>query len=112
MPKNESTRLTVEVDKVSFSYGSLKAVDELSVQVPAGISFGLLGFFVFALPQTLIVLLFTIYVLDVHYYGDMWQIFIFQIFVIVVAVNLGIFTSTFARNEFQMVQFIPLILFP
>jgi len=28
------------------------------------------------------------------------------------AVNLGIFISTFARNEFQMVQFIPLILFP
>ena len=28
------------------------------------------------------------------------------------AVNLGIFTSTFARNEFQMVQFIPLIILP
>jgi ABC-2 type transport system permease protein len=72
----------------------------------------LFGFFVFALAQTVIVLLFTIYVLDVHYNGDLWQIFVFQIFVIIVAVNLGIFTSTFARNEFQMVQFIPLILFP
>lgn len=32
--------------------------------------------------------------------------------VITGAVNLGIFISTFARNEFQMVQFIPLIIFP
>ena len=72
----------------------------------------LFGFFVFALTQTLIIVLFTIYVLDVRYYGDLWQIFVFQIVIITVAVNLGIFISTFARNEFQMVQFIPLILFP
>ena len=72
----------------------------------------LLGFFIFALTQTLVILLFTIYVLDVRYYGDLWQIFIFQIVVITGAVNLGIFISAFARNEFQMVQFIPLILFP
>ncbi len=72
----------------------------------------LLGFFIFALTQTLIVVLFTIYVLGVNYSGDLWQIFIFQIVVIIVAVNLGIFTSTFARNEFQMVQFIPLIIIP
>ena len=72
----------------------------------------LFGFFVFALTQTLIILLFTIYVLNVQYRGDLWQIFVFQIVVIAGAVNLGIFVSTFARNEFQMVQFIPLILFP
>jgi len=72
----------------------------------------LFGFFVFALTQTLIILLFTIYVLDVHYYGDLWQIFIFQIVIIAGSVNLGIFISTFARTEFQMVQFIPLIIFP
>lgn len=72
----------------------------------------LFGFFIFALTQTLIILLFTIYVLGVDYYGDLWQIFVFQVVVITVAVNLGIFISTFARNEFQMVQFIPLIILP
>jgi len=72
----------------------------------------LFGFFIFALLQTLVVLLFTIYVLDVRYSGDLWQIFVFQTVVIIGAVNLGIFISTFARNEFQMVQFIPLIIFP
>ena len=72
----------------------------------------LFGFFIFALTQTLIILLFTVYVLDVRYYGDLWQIFVFQIVIITGAVNLGIFISTFARNEFQMVQFIPLIIIP
>jgi len=72
----------------------------------------LFGFFTFALTQTLIVLMFTIYALDVHYSGDLWQIFVFQVVIIVGSVNLGIFISGFARNEFQMVQFIPLIIFP
>jgi len=72
----------------------------------------LCGFFLFALVQTLIILLFTIYVLKVSYRGDLWQIFVFQVIVIIGAVNLGIFISTFARNEFQMVQFIPLIIVP
>ncbi|HEX9896506.1 MAG TPA: ABC transporter permease [Dehalococcoidales bacterium] len=72
----------------------------------------LLGFFLFALLQTLIIVLFTIYALDVQYKGDLWQIFVFQVIVLVGAINLGIFISAFARNEFQMVQFIPLIILP
>ncbi len=42
----------------------------------------------------------------------MWEILIFQVVVITGAVTLGIFISTFANNEFQMVQFIPLIIVP
>ena len=72
----------------------------------------LLGFFLFALTQTLIVVLFTIYVFNIQFIGDLWQILVFQVVVITGAVTLGIFISTFARNEFQMVQFIPLIIFP
>jgi ABC-2 type transport system permease protein len=71
-----------------------------------------LGFLPFAIIQSLIILLFTIYVLDVHYRGDMWQIFVFLILATVVAINLGIFVSTFARNEFQVIQFIPLVILP
>jgi ABC-2 type transport system permease protein len=72
----------------------------------------LLGFFLFALLQTLIIVLFTIYALDVQYKGDLWQIFVFQVIVLIGAINMGIFISAFARNEFQMVQFIPLIILP
>ena len=72
----------------------------------------LFGFFFFALAQTLIIVLFTIYVFDINFMGEIWQILVFQILVITGSVTLGIFTSTFARNEFQMVQFIPLIILP
>jgi len=72
----------------------------------------LCGFFVFALIQTLIILFFTIYVFDITYRGQLWDILVFQIIVIIGAVNMGIFISTFARNEFQMVQFIPLVILP
>ena len=72
----------------------------------------LFGLFVFALLQTLIIFFFTIYVLDVKYVGDLWQIIVFQLVVITGSVNLGIFTSTFARNEFQVIQFIPIIILP
>ncbi len=72
----------------------------------------LFGFFLFALTQTLIIVLFTIYVFDINFMGEIWQILVFQILVITGSVTLGIFTSTFARNEFQMVQFIPLIIVP
>jgi ABC-2 type transport system permease protein len=60
----------------------------------------------------LIILLFTIYALDIEYAGGLWRIFLFLILIIVMAVCLGIFASAFAKNEFQMVQFIPLIIVP
>lgn len=70
------------------------------------------GFFVFASLQSLAVLLFTVFVLQVHYQGALWQIFVFQMVITVAAVNLGIFFSVFARNELQVVQFIPLVIVP
>ncbi len=72
----------------------------------------LLGFLVFATIQSVVILLFTIFALQVGYRGDLWQIFVLLMLLTVVAVNLGIFVSTFARNEFQVVQFIPIILAP
>jgi ABC-2 type transport system permease protein len=72
----------------------------------------LLGFLLFAMVQTLILFFYTVYVLDVDFNGELWQIIIFQILIGILAVCLGIFISAFAKNEFQMVQFIPLILVP
>ncbi len=72
----------------------------------------LLGFLVFAMVQTLILFFYTVYVLKVDFNGDLWQIILFQILIGILAVCLGIFISAFAKNEFQMVQFIPLILVP
>lgn len=72
----------------------------------------LLGLLLFALLQTLIMFFYMVYVLHVNYRGDLWQILIFQILMGINAVCLGTFFSAFARNEFQMIQFIPLIIVP
>ena len=72
----------------------------------------ILGFSLFAVAQSLIILLFTIFVLQVQYQGALWQIFVFLIIITVMALNLGLFASTFARTEFQVVQFIPLVIVP
>jgi ABC-2 type transport system permease protein len=72
----------------------------------------LLGFLLFAVLQTMILFFYLIYVLDVSFYGALWQIIVFEIIIGILAVCLGIFISVFARNEFQMVQFIPLIILP
>jgi ABC-2 type transport system ATP-binding protein len=41
--KKRPNGLAIVVDKASFSYKKIKAVDRLSLQVPRGITFGLLG---------------------------------------------------------------------
>ena len=71
-----------------------------------------LGFFVFAMLQTVILVLFAIYVLALKTNGGVAAIFVAQIAMVLVAVNLGLLLSAFARNEFQAVQFIPLVLLP
>jgi ABC-2 type transport system permease protein len=72
----------------------------------------LLGFLLFALVQTMILFFYLIYVLNVNYYGELWQILVFQVIIGIGAVCLGTFCSVFARNEFQMIQFIPLVIVP
>lgn len=43
MERSETATIAAEVDRASFSYKNIKAVDELSLEVPCGTSFGLLG---------------------------------------------------------------------
>jgi ABC-2 type transport system permease protein len=72
----------------------------------------LLGLVVFALLQTLIMFFYMVYVLDLSYRGDLGQILVFQMIIGIMAVSMGTFFSAFARNEFQMIQFIPIIIVP
>lgn len=39
----QKNKIAIETENISFSFGKLKALDNLSLQVPVGISFGLLG---------------------------------------------------------------------
>jgi ABC-2 type transport system permease protein len=72
----------------------------------------LIGFLLFAIIQTLVLFFYTVYVINIDFLGELWQIILFQVLIGILSVCLGIFISAFARNEFQMIQFIPLIIVP
>jgi len=72
----------------------------------------MVGFTVLALVQSIEVLVFCLAVLKVHNQGSVLLIFGIEALMAIVAVNLGIFLSMFARTEFQAVQFIPLAIVP
>ncbi len=72
----------------------------------------LIGFLRFALAQALVVLLFVLFVLRVQVRGNVGWLFLVLVVLTVGAVNLGIFTSAFARNETEIGQFIPLFIVP
>lgn len=72
----------------------------------------LLGYGLLACIQTIIVVLFAIHVLDVVLVGSIWHVLMINIITAFVALSLGILLSTFASSEFQMIQFIPLVIVP
>jgi ABC-2 type transport system permease protein len=72
----------------------------------------LAGFSFFALLQAIVILLFTVFVLKVHYRGNLATIFVVEAALVVGAVSLGLLVSAAARNELQAVQFVPIVLLP
>ena len=72
----------------------------------------MLGFLIFAVVQAAVILAFTIFVLRIEYIGSLWEVAAILFLVVTVAVSLGIFISSFANNEFQIIQFIPIVLAP
>jgi ABC-2 type transport system permease protein len=63
----------------------------LQAVITSAVAFGLLG-------------------LDVH--GPVWTVIVLAIGNAVLGMSLGLFTSAFARTEFQAVQFVPAVVFP
>ncbi|GEK35054.1 ABC transporter permease [Kurthia sibirica] len=72
----------------------------------------IIGFGFFALIQTIIIVLYAVYVLKIESVGSIGYVFLICIIVALVALSLGTFLSSFAATEFQMVQFIPLVIVP
>lgn len=71
-----------------------------------------LGFGLFAVLQTALVQWFVLQVLAIHSAGSFWSVMVIDILVATVALALGSLLSAFARNEFQMMQFIPIVVVP
>lgn len=72
----------------------------------------LIGFGLFAIIQTIIVVLFSVKVLDVVLIGSVWNVILINLILALVALSLGTLLSAFAASEFQMVQFIPIVIIP
>ena len=101
---------------VSFLRERVQGTLERLMATPAGraeIVIGYtLGFGVFALVQSLLILLWSVYLLRIHYVGSLFVVFLIEIILTMVAVGMGIFLSIFARNELQAIQFIPIVIVP
>jgi ABC-2 type transport system permease protein len=70
------------------------------------------GLGLFAMVQVLIIVAFTIWVLKVHFAGSVTLMLVIVGLLALVGVSMGILASTFARNEFQVLQFIPIVIIP
>jgi ABC-2 type transport system permease protein len=71
-----------------------------------------LGFGVFTIIQSAIIVSFAIYVLDIMMAGSIWFVILITLMLAVTALSLGTLLSAFAKNELQMIQFIPLVVVP
>lgn len=72
----------------------------------------LVGFGIFAVIQTVIIVIYSISVLDMVMVGSVWNVILINLLLALVALSLGTLLSTFAASEFQMVQFIPIAVIP
>lgn len=70
------------------------------------------GFGFFSVIQAVVLVLFTVFVLQINYTGNLLSVFIVALALVLGAVNLGILLSAFARNELQAIQFIPIVILP
>lgn len=72
----------------------------------------LIGYGLFAVLQTLLLVWFAFYVFQVKIVGNFWLLVLINLCLALVALTMGIFISTFANSEFQMIQFIPIVVIP
>lgn len=72
----------------------------------------LLGFGLFTIVQSALIVWYCVYVLNLWMVGSFWWVLLVTLLLSLVALSLGTLLSTFANNELQMIQFIPLVIVP
>ncbi|WP_137625399.1 ABC transporter permease [Lactiplantibacillus pingfangensis] len=79
----------------------------------SSIVFGyMLSYGVLAVIQTILIVLVTVWLLGIEVVGNMASVIVINLILALVALAFGILLSTFANSEFQMMQFIPLVIVP
>jgi ABC-2 type transport system permease protein len=72
----------------------------------------LLGFGVFTLLQAALIAWYSIGVLGLYMTGSIWLVLLVNLLLTLTALTLGTLLSTFASSEFQIIQFIPIVIVP
>lgn len=72
----------------------------------------LLGFGLFVSIQTLVIQVFMIYGLGIDVKGSFWHVLVLNLILAAQSLSLGTLLSAFAQNEFQLFQFIPVVIVP
>ncbi|MGT2833656.1 ABC transporter permease [Streptococcus halotolerans] len=72
----------------------------------------MLSYGIIAIIQTIVIVLSTIWLLDIQVVGHIANVIVINFVLALVALSFGILMSTLAKSEFQMMQFIPLIVMP
>lgn len=72
----------------------------------------LIGFGLFGILQSIIVILYSKYILGITILGSLIAVITIMVLLSLVAIALGAVVSVFSNNEFQIVQFIPIIIVP
>lgn len=79
----------------------------------SSIVFGyMLSYGILATLQTVLIVLVTVWLLGIEVVGSLVSVVLINLLLALVALAFGILLSTFANSEFQMMQFIPLVVVP
>lgn len=70
------------------------------------------GFGIFTTIQATMIVWFSINILDIVFAGSIWSVMLVILLLALVALTLGTLLSAYARNELQMIQFIPIVIVP
>lgn len=71
-----------------------------------------LAFGLLAVVQTAVAVTFAVWVCGLEIAGNVWLLFVVAVADALLGTALGLLASAFARTEFQVVQFMPLLIFP
>lgn len=72
----------------------------------------LIGFGIFIIIQSIIITAYSIYILDLYMAGSFFAVLVITFLLAIAALSLGTLLSAFSKSEFQMIQFIPLVIIP
>jgi ABC-2 type transport system permease protein len=92
--------------------GTLERVMASSLRRSELVSGYFLGFGLFAAIQTVVIQVYLTYVLGIHTDTDFFLVLLTNLVIAGTSLALGTLLSAFARNEFQLFQFIPVVIIP